>query len=160
MTTSTGNQPRLELLKYTWDEYKYRHGLCWAAVYKVSAAVIALAMAPYLKPLVTKAVGCTMLVLPFLGTGLALYGIVVLRNELGLFAETKMAHQDIRNKLLLPHLEASSKTMQEQLTPITAKKTKFDVLVYILIGVLCLLSLANFVFLRYWIPQLQHFGER
>jgi hypothetical protein len=39
-----------EQLSYLWDEYKYRHGLCWEAVYKVIAAVIFLAGLPYVNP--------------------------------------------------------------------------------------------------------------
>ena len=27
--------PTQEQLSYLWDEYKYRHGLCWKAVYMI-----------------------------------------------------------------------------------------------------------------------------
>src|SRR5207302_5459121 len=42
--------PTQEQLKYLWDEYKYRHGLCWKAIYKIIAVVTLLGVLPYAKP--------------------------------------------------------------------------------------------------------------
>jgi hypothetical protein len=44
-------------LRYLWDQYKYHHGLCWNAVYKIVAVVIVLAVLPYVKPELTKLLG-------------------------------------------------------------------------------------------------------
>jgi hypothetical protein len=143
------------LLDYIWDEYKYRHGLVWAAVYKVSAAVVALAVLPYVKPDLSKALGYRMLVPSILGTALAAFGIWVVRNELRLFAESKIAHYDIRMRLVYQSLSEAGKALKpETITVRTARRTPFDYLVHILMIVLLGLSLSNTLFLGLsWIPH-------
>lgn len=47
--TPPGGAPDISLLEYLWREYEYRHDLCWRAVYKVTFAVGALAIVPYLR---------------------------------------------------------------------------------------------------------------
>ena len=154
-TTPDPPESMLPLLTYIWDEYKYRHGLCWEAVYKVSAAVIALAVLPYVRPDLSKALGYWMLVPSVLGTLLAAFGIWVVNNELRLFAESKIAHYDLRMRIVYQSLTKDGQALiPETITAGKARWTLFDYFVHILMGVLLLLSLANTVFLGHsWIPH-------
>ena len=49
-----GQNPSVPELGHLWDQYKYRHELCWSAVYKVTVAVLALEVIPYVKDGLTK----------------------------------------------------------------------------------------------------------
>src|SRR3989442_15726556 len=92
--------PNQEQLNYLWDEYKYRHGLCWKAVYKIVAVVILLAVLPYAKLDLTKLLGRWMLAPPIMGTLLAAFGVFVVNNELRLFSQVKVAHHVLQEAFL------------------------------------------------------------
>ena len=63
--------PSVEELGHLWDQYKYRHELCWSAIYKVTFAVLALSVIPYAKDGLTMLLGYWMLVPPLLGRQLS-----------------------------------------------------------------------------------------
>lgn len=155
MSTNPVGPPTVPLLTHMWDEYKYRHSLCWTAVYKVSAAVLFLAVLPYVKRDLVIALQNWMLVPPVVGTMVAAFGFFVVHNELKLFAETKIAHYDLQKQLVFPFLTKAERRLQEPITPADFQKTLFDLYVQFLILMLFLLSLVNVLFvLHYWIPYL------
>jgi hypothetical protein len=156
----TSNQevtaPDQERLSYLWDQYKYHHGLCWKAVYKIVAVVIILAVLPYAKPELTRVLGRWMLVPPLIGTLFAAFGVFVVNNELRLFAKAKVAHHSLQNQFLSSVLTTSDvrKMAGHDIKPSRARWTLFDIYVHLLILVLLLLSLGNTVFLAFsWIPS-------
>lgn len=147
--------PAQEQLSYLWDQYKYHHGLCWKAVYKIVVVVVVLTVLPYAKPELTKLLGYWMLVPPLIGTLFAAFGVFVVNNELRLFAKAKVAHHSLRNRFLSSVLTESDVTnmARHNIKPSRARWTLFDIYVHLLIVVLLLLSLGNTVFLaRWWIP--------
>ncbi len=73
--------PSTEQLSYLWNEYKYRHGLCWKAVYKIVAVVVVLTVLPYARPDVTKLLGYWMVIPSLLGTLFAAFGVFIVNNE-------------------------------------------------------------------------------
>src|SRR5213595_980459 len=78
-------------LNYVWDEYKYRHELCWQAIYKLAASAVVLGVLPYPNAKLTQVLGDWMLVPPVLATLLIAFGVFVVNNELRLFAKIKVA---------------------------------------------------------------------
>lgn len=99
-------EPSVAELEYLWDEYKYRHDLCWRAIYQIVAAVVVLGTVPYVVVLgtvpdkLTKVLGLYMLVPAVLAAVLAGFGISVLRNELDIFAKSKLAYHILQNAFL------------------------------------------------------------
>src|SRR5205809_7387160 len=87
-------------LSHLWDEYKYRHSLCWQAVYKIVAVVIVLAVLPYAKVELIEFLGQWMLVPSLIGTLLAAFGVFVVNNELKLFSYVKVAHHSLEKQFL------------------------------------------------------------
>ena len=150
----------MELYTYLWNEYKYRHKLCWEAVYKLAAAVIALAILPYLKKELTASVGPLMSAPAGIALLLAIYGILVVRNELEIFARVKVAHHTLQNELfdeLFNNQDHVRTFVRQKVNPHNAKRTPFDRYVYTLVGVLVLLTLLNAWFVTFvWIPRVLH----
>jgi len=154
---ASGCTPTSQQLTYLWTEYKYRHELCWKAVYKVVAAVIALAVIPYAYTLLTKDLRGWMLVPPAIGTVLAVFGIFVVNNELRLFAKVKIAHHNLQDQFLssvFSEGDVKDATLHH-IKPCMARWTLFDVYVHLLMVVIVLLSLGNTLFLALvFIPHL------
>jgi hypothetical protein len=79
---------RLELAKYLWTEYQYRHDLVWKLVFRLTAAVVVLGIIPYRiipytqDKLVNAIPHWWILVPPILGVILALVWSLRVRGEL------------------------------------------------------------------------------
>ena len=144
--------PKQEQLGYLWDVYKYRHGLCWQAVYKIVAVVIVLAVLPYAKVELIEFLGQWMLVPPIIGTLFAAFGVFVVNNELKLFSYVKVAHHSLEKQFLESVLK-DDKVRKKAVDPLDYKNykkarwTSFDIFVHILMLILFLLSLGNIMFL-------------
>lgn len=143
--------PAQEQLSYLWDEYKYRHGLCWKAVYKIIAGVLVLAVLPYAKPDLIKPPlrDWMLLVPPVIGTLLAAFGVFVVNNELRLFSQVKVAHHVLQKQFLESVLKEGDvrKMAVDNLKLNKARWTLFDIYVHLLMLILFLLSLGNTLFL-------------
>lgn len=144
--------PKQEQLGYLWDVYKYRHGLCWQAVYKIIAAVIVLNMLPYAKPYLNTIPKGLMLVPPVIGTLLAAFGLFVVNNELRLFSQIKIAHHVLQERFLESVLKDGDITEKavDNLNLHWTRWTLFDIYVHILMFTVFLLSLGN-TLLRPWL---------
>ena len=46
LKTDRGDQ--LKRIQFLWEEYKYRHDLCWRVLFRLTSAVVILAIVPYL----------------------------------------------------------------------------------------------------------------
>ncbi len=138
-----------EQLSHLWDEYKYRHGLCWQAVYKVIAAVLFLGGLPYVQPELTNDLGWFVLVPPIMGTLFAVFGVFVVNNELKLFAYAKVAHNKLQVRFIqsvMKNDEVEGKAV-EKLNINNPRGTQFDIYVYVLLIMVCILSAGNLLFL-------------
>lgn len=149
--------PNVSDLKYLWDEYKYRHDLCWRAIYKIVTSVVLLSVIPYIRDELTKVLDGWMVIPPVLGVMLAAFGICMLRNELAIFAKSKLAHHTLQDAFLRQKItnEDYSKFVTHNLTDKTASRTKFDQYVTFFMVLLLLLSVGNVLFLWLsWIPHI------
>jgi hypothetical protein len=144
MSDVSNHTPTPEQLNYLWDQYKYRHGLCWKAVYKIVAVVIVLAVLPHAKKELTAStsLGNWMLVPPIIGALLAAFGVFVVNNELRLFSQVKVAHNALQKRFFERFLERDAFAV-ENLTLSNARWTSFDIYVHLLMIILFLLSLGN-----------------
>ncbi|HXD11604.1 MAG TPA: hypothetical protein VN653_16180 [Anaerolineales bacterium] len=55
-TKGTGDDIDLDEAKFLWDEYRYRHDLCWRLIFQITTAVVAILIVPYIQPTITKSV--------------------------------------------------------------------------------------------------------
>jgi len=143
-------------LEHLWDEYKYRHDLCWRAVYKIVTAVVLLSVIPYIRDELTYVLGRSMVVPPVLGVMLAAFGICMLKNELALFAKSKLAHHTLQDAFLRQKIKNENYIMfvTHKLTDRTASHTLFDQYVIFFMWLILLLSLGNMLFCWFsWIPH-------
>jgi len=152
----TAGVPKPEDLKYLWTEYKYRHELCWKAIYKLAAVVVALGILPYAHERLTALVGGAMLVPSVIGTLLALFGVFVVNNELRLFAYAKVAHNHLHNRFLSNLITDADvrRAAIDRLPPKRARRTLFDIYAHLLMVVLFVISIGNTAFLHYcWLSR-------
>jgi hypothetical protein len=151
--------PKVAELEYLWQEYRYRHDLCWRAIYQVAAAVIALAALPYVRDELTKVLGQWMLVPPAVGAALAAFGILVLSNELDIFAKSKLAHHTLQD-VFLSHAIGDPRVREfvlHGLTPDKVRHTRFDRYATSFMIMLLVLSVGNVLFL--WLRWIPHLSE-
>ena len=150
MNNQDETPPTVAQLSYLWEIYEYRHGLCWKAVYKIVAVVLVLAVLPYAKPELTRPLGRWMMIPPVIGTLLAGFGLLVVNNELRLFAMVKVAYHSLQDRFLEAVLTPDVKNKAlRRFKPSRARWSPFDIYVHSLIVVLLLLSLGNVLLLKY-----------
>jgi hypothetical protein len=68
--------------EHLWNEYQHRHNLVWNLVFRLTAAVVVLAIIPYTQIAVMKRIGLWILGPPFLGFVLAIFGFFRVHSEL------------------------------------------------------------------------------
>ena len=93
----------LDEARFLWDEYRYRHEHCWNLVFKITAAVVAILIVPYVKPEITQAVGRLIMALPVTALALVLFSYYRLERELDVLAKVKNAHRR-RQKTVFPDI--------------------------------------------------------
>ena len=147
---TTASKPDPQHLTYLWTEYKYRHELCWTAVYKVSVAVIALAAIPYAKAAIPNEFRGWLVAPPLIGTILAAFGILFVWSELDLFAKVKLAHHTLQDQFFDATLSDADirGAAKHGLTVRKAWRTPFDWYVMVFMVALLLLSGGHVLFLR------------
>lgn len=84
----------VEEAKLLWDEYKYRHELCWRLIFQITTAVVALLVIPYIQSNITELVGLWILALPVLAIILVVFSISRLKRELEILEEIRNAHRE------------------------------------------------------------------
>jgi hypothetical protein len=73
---------KLGRAEHLWNEYQHRHNLVWNLVFRLTVAVVVLAIIPYTQVEVMQRIGVWILVPPFLGVVLAIFGFRRVRIEL------------------------------------------------------------------------------
>ena len=94
-----GEGIKLEEAKFLWDEYRYRHELCWKLIFQITTAVVAILIIPYIKPDITKSVGIWMVALPFLAIILVVFSMSRLKRELEVLDKIRTAHRERQGKI-------------------------------------------------------------
>ena len=92
----SGNGVNADLV---WDEYKYRHDLCWRLVFQITAAVVAAYVVPYIEEGIANKLGYWILALPSIGVSLALFGWMRLRREQRILDRVRKEHRELHPKL-------------------------------------------------------------
>ena len=83
-----------EKAKENWQEYKYRHELVWNLIFKITTAVVAVSIIPYiLKEETEKKLGCFILALPFIGLALTIFSALRLYKECSLLQVNRTRHR-------------------------------------------------------------------
>jgi len=81
-----GSDHELQLAKYLWEEFKYRHVLIWRLLFRVTAVAALLSIAPFtISDVAGSKAGFWVKFLPALAIGLVLASWIVLLVELRLF---------------------------------------------------------------------------
>jgi hypothetical protein len=88
------NEDSLEKAKFLWDEYKYRHELCWKLLFQITTAVVIILTVPYVRPEIAKPVG--KLFLPVLALALSLLSILRLRGEIKILGLIRKKQRDLQ----------------------------------------------------------------
>jgi hypothetical protein len=153
---TTAQEPRIDVLAYLWHQYEYRHDMCWRTAYKVTFAVVTLAIVPYVKSDLIRQLECGALVPPFIALCLAVLGYRFANNELHLFGKTKIAYYHIQDRwwndvIAQPKIRSE---LKRRLDPDKADQTAFDDFVRSYLGALIVLGAGNAVFVWCrWIPR-------
>ena len=84
----------LNLLAQLWDEYRYRHDLCWRIIAQVTVASISLAALPYVDDKVTVALNPWIVAVPVLAVVVVAFGALVVANELSVLEPIKAKYRE------------------------------------------------------------------
>jgi hypothetical protein len=109
-----GSDYELELAKYLWEEYRYRHDLIWRLLFRVTAVTALLSIASFtISDTAGQKAGFLVKFLPGLAIGLVLASWIVLIVELRLFtpidrryvrAQNSVADGPVRKAGKLEHM--------------------------------------------------------
>ena len=81
-----GSDQKLEVAKYLWEEFKYRHDLIWRLLFRITAVAALISVVPFtIGDLAESRAHDLVKYLPVLATGLVFAGWAVLLAELRLF---------------------------------------------------------------------------
>lgn len=88
-----------ERAKLVWDEYKYRHELCWKLLFQTIIAVVIVSLVPYTNVPIARRVKLVILALPALGIILTLIAIKRMATETDLWTDIKQRNEQLQSKL-------------------------------------------------------------
>ena len=121
----------LDDAKYIWDEYRYRHEHIWGLIFKITAAVVAVSIAPYIandRTLV--ALKLLIICLPAIGLALVILCWFRLKREFKILNEVKNKHREFH--------ELKFEILYDQKESSFRKHVSFYLLV---IGALCIINI-------------------
>ena len=123
-----------------WSEYQYRHDLNWNLVFRLTTAIVILAIIPYTQDEVTRVLGYWVLLVPCLGLLLGGVGLAKLSGELRLLDNVRELYRTLQDNLCVRfHGD---------------KKSTFTTWVKWYVRLLLLMALVNVVLLTIkWIPD-------
>jgi hypothetical protein len=137
----------LDDARYVWDEYRYRHEHIWGLIFKITAAVVAISIVPYvanertlvsLKPLI--------ICLPAIGLALLILCWFRLNREFEILKEVKNKHRKFH--------ELKFGIFYDQKQSSFSKHVRFYLLA---IGALCIINIL--LLLIFGIPDISKTGE-
>ena len=131
---------KLGRAEHLWNEYQHRHNLVWNLVFRLTVAVGVLAIIPYTQGAVMKRIGLWILVPPFLGFGLAIFGFLRVRSELKQLDHIRDLYRPLQDSLFYEFHGDKGST--------------FGTWALIYIGILTLLALVNIPLIGIcWMPK-------
>jgi hypothetical protein len=75
-----------------WDEYKYRHDICWKIILQTTVGAVLIYVVPYIEQDVAAQVRYWMVVLPVIGIVFLMFGLARFRKEEELLAHVRAHH--------------------------------------------------------------------
>lgn len=146
----------LDQLKYLWDEYKYRHELCWNAVFKATVSVVVLGVIPYSNLSIAKVLRSWILVPPVLSCILVLFSLWVVWNEIDIWKPVKSAYTSLQRDYTLGMnlTDLLSNELNEQFRKARRGKTLFPWIVLGFMLILLVLSIGNCFLLCHYLDCL------
>jgi hypothetical protein len=161
----TNNEPLKngEALRILWEEYRYRHELCWRVPLQLTAGAVILSTLPYAQCHIVKVLEYRILIVPILGIILTGFGMAIMTSELQLLDVVRARYRDLQSDLKLPERPRSwfvrfiywlkmSKEFRDRLKPLSNSFT-FARRVQGYLLVLLLLQVFNvFLIASTWIP--------
>jgi hypothetical protein len=125
-----------------WEEYKYRHDLCWRLVLQTTLAVVALHAVPYVNREVTLELGVAVVMVPIIGVILSGFAWLRLRSEHALLDRIRHQHRTLN-----PDLYGDGAPLSK------AEQSTFKLHSDVYLGSLVLLGCANIVVIvTLWVP--------
>ena len=95
-----GSSYKLDEARFLWDRYRYRHEHCWNLVFKITTAVVAILIIPYIRHDITESVGWLILALPATAVGLLLFSHLRMDRELDVLDKVKKEHRRRRPRFI------------------------------------------------------------
>jgi len=139
-----------EALRILWEEYRYRHELCWRVPVQLTAAAVALSTLPYVNCRVVEVLGEQILLVPYVGVALTGYGVLSMGAELDRLLRVRAQYRVLQKDEL--GVKNVTGTWLE-------RWFHFGVRVEVYLAVLLALQLSNIsVLKKHWIPIMTHGG--
>ncbi len=88
----------LPVANMTWDEYKYRHQLCWDLIFKITLVTATLSIIPYLDNKIIPQAKLILFFTPLVGIGVSTIGGYRLYRELKLLDKIRNLHRAFQKK--------------------------------------------------------------
>jgi len=131
----------LEKAKLLWEEYRYRHELCWKLVFQTTAAVVIILIIPFTKTDIVKVIHYWIIAVPLIALAFLLLIYKCLTRELLLLRKIRIEHRELQKKLYGISYD------------INADMFSYNVKLYLVaLALLCITEVIIVVFI--WIPNL------
>ena len=129
----------LQEIEFLWEEYKYRHDLCWKVIIQTTAAFVVLSVIPYVQTEVVRGLGRSILAVPVLALIVVAFSFAVMLNEFDAFDKIKRKYRERQKEVLkIDHEDG---------------KTQFKTLVLLYLFGLFLIGGSNlYSVIAFWIP--------
>jgi hypothetical protein len=135
-------EDKLDVLKALWEEYRYRHELCWRVPLQTTAAAVILSTLPWAQMPIVLVLKWRILVVPLLGIVLSIFAVITMWRELDRLLSVRKRYRQLQPDLL------GVEPIQE------SRWFTFRVRVISYLVILCVLQVINMLFLYwYWIPK-------
>jgi hypothetical protein len=137
--TDMRNEEKLKRADHLWTEYQHRHTLVWSLVFRLTTAVVVLAVIPYTQVMVMNRIGVWILAPPIIGVVLGVVGFFRLKRELELFDHIRDLYRPLQDSLFPEFPEFHGD-----------KKSRFKIWILVYIGLLTLLAAFNVPVTYFW----------
>jgi hypothetical protein len=129
----------LDTERLTWEEYKYRHELCWNLLFKITLVATTLSIIPYLNNAIITEAKHLVIFTPLIAIAISVIGAIRLSGELKLLDKIRYIHRKLQNAQFIEEIH-TKKEIKE-----LGAKSKFTIHVKMYMFFLTCLSILNFI---------------